>query len=92
MNRKILSPALFVLFTALAAFGATRTIAFERNGSVWIANLDGSGAKKIAAGALPEISPDGTRLAFNTEGDAKNRPGPERRIAIADVASGKVTF
>ena len=38
-----------------------------------------------------EISPDGTRVAFNTEGDAKNRPGPERHIAIADVASGKVT-
>ena len=32
-----------------------------------------------------------TRVAFNTEGDAKNRPGPERHIAIADVASGKVT-
>jgi hypothetical protein len=47
--------------------------------------------KKIAAGALPEISPDGTRVVFNTEGDAKNRPGPERHIAIADVASGKVT-
>src|SRR5438477_3354593 len=31
------------------------------------------------------------RVAFNTEGDAKNRPGPERHIAIADVASGKVT-
>ena len=41
---------------------------------------------------MPEISPDGTRVAFNTEGDAKTRPGPERHIAIADVASGKVTI
>jgi TolB protein len=40
---------------------------------------------------LPEISPDGTRVAFNTEADSKTRPGPERHIAIADVASGKVT-
>ena len=30
-------------------------------------------------------------VAFNTEGDAKNRSDPERHIAIADVASGKVT-
>jgi TolB protein len=40
---------------------------------------------------LPEISPDGTRVAFNTEADAKTRPGPERHIAVADLADGKVT-
>ncbi len=56
-----------------------------------MADIDGTHPKKIAAGALPEISSDGTRIAFNTEADAKTRPGPERRIAIADVASGKVT-
>lgn len=74
-----------------AVFCADRHIAFERDQAVWIANLDGTGEKKIADGALPEISPDGTHVAFNTEGDAKNRPGPERHIAVADVASGKVT-
>ena len=47
--------------------------------------------RKLRRAHWPEISPDGTRVAFNTEGDAKNRPGPERHIAIADVASGKVT-
>ena len=47
--------------------------------------------KKIAAGALPEISPDGARIAFNTVADSKTRPGPERHIATADIASGKVT-
>jgi TolB protein len=40
---------------------------------------------------LPEISPDGTRVAFNTEADAKTRSGPERHIAVADLADGKVT-
>jgi TolB protein len=40
---------------------------------------------------LPEISPDGTRVAFNTVADAKTRPGPERHIGIADVATSKVT-
>ena len=40
---------------------------------------------------MPEISPDGTRVAFNTDEDSKTRPGPERHIAVADLADGKVT-
>src|SRR6266581_2617818 len=81
---------LCVAFSALSN-AAQRKIAYEHGDNVFVADPDGSHANKIAAGALPEISPDATRIAFNTEGDAKNRPGPERHIAIADVASGKVT-
>ncbi len=80
-----------LLTLATPTFGAQRKIAFERGDNVWVANLDGSDAKKIAAGSLPNISPDATRLAFNTNEDSKTRPGPERHIAIADLASGKVT-
>jgi TolB protein len=80
-----------LLALAAPAFGAQRKIAFERGDNVWTANLDGSDAKKIAAGSLPNISPEATRLAFNTNEDSKTRPGPERHIAIADIASGKVT-
>src|SRR5215475_1679764 len=89
---KLFTVAIFfcVAFSALAN-AAERKIAYERGEDIFVANVDGTHAKKIAEGALPEISPDGTRVAFNTEGDAKNRPGPERHIAIADVASGKVT-
>jgi len=79
-----------LLRTSALSDAAQRKIAYERGENVFVADLDGKHAKKIAAGALPEISPDGTRIAFNTEGDAKN-PGPERSIAVADVASGKVT-
>src|SRR5206468_1127198 len=77
------------LCVALSALSnaAQRKIAYEHGDNVFVADPDGSHAKKIAAGALPEISPDGTRIAFNTEGDAKNRPGPERHIAITDLAS-----
>jgi TolB protein len=86
---------IFALFICLTFFtlsnAAQRKMAFERSENIFVADLDGSHAKKIANGALPEISPDGTRVAFNTEGDAKNRHGPERHIAIVDVASGKVT-
>jgi TolB protein len=70
---------------------AQRKIAYDRDGKIFVADVDGTHSKKIAEGSWPEISPDGTRVAFNTEGDAKNRPGPERHIAIAEVASGKVT-
>jgi TolB protein len=68
-----------------------RKIAYARDGKIFVADVEGTHSKKIAEGAWPEISADGTRIAFNTEGDAKNRPGPERHIAIADVASGKMT-
>src|SRR4029453_6751466 len=70
---------------------AERKIAYEHRDDIFVADVDGTHPKKIAAGALPEISPDGTRVAFNTEADSKTRPGPERHIAVADVASGKIT-
>ena len=68
---------------------AAPKLTFERNGAVWVAGLDGKGAKKLTEGALPQISPDGTRVAFNTQ-DADMK-SPARHIAIADVATGKVT-
>ena len=92
MIKKILTAALLVTIGATAGVGASpRKIAYERAENIFVADVDGGHAKKVAQGALPNISPDGTRIAFNTEGDAKNRPGPERRIAIVDVASGKST-
>ena len=90
MKRLTFTIFLCVAFSALSN-AAERKIAYEHGENIFVAEIDGTHAKKIAAGALPEISQDGTRIAFNTEGDAKTRPGPERHIAIADVASGKVT-
>jgi TolB protein len=90
MKPLTLSIFLCFAFSALS-HAAQRKMAYEHGENIFVADVDGTHAKKIAAGALPEISPDGTRVAFNTEGDAKNRPGPERHIAIADLASGKVT-
>jgi TolB protein len=89
MKQFIVAIFLCVVFFAFS-HADQRKIAYER-GDIFVADVDGTHAKKIAAGALPEISPAGTRVAFNTEGDAKHRPGPERRIAVADVTSGKVT-
>ena len=91
MNRFAVYLFICLAFSALAR-AAERKIAYERGENIFIVDIDGSHAKKIADGALPEISPDGTRVAFNTEGDAKNRPGPERHIAIAENTSGKITI
>jgi TolB protein len=79
----------------LAAFAtkAEQKIAFSRDGNeVWIAKLNGTGAKKICAGVYPDISPDGTRVAFNTEESSTKQSGAGvRQIAVADIATGKIT-
>jgi TolB protein len=81
---------LFVVFfcatLALRAGDTPRKLAFERDGAVYVANLDGTAEKKIAEGACPNPSPDGAHLAFNTE----TANSPKRHIAIADLATGKV--
>jgi TolB protein len=86
---KIIS--LIFLFAATAFAASPRKIAYEHNENIYAADLDGTHAKKIATGALPEISRDGNRVAFNTEADAKNRPDPERHIAVVNLATGKTT-
>lgn len=91
MKSSTLSIFLCIVFSA-GTHAAERKIAYEHRDDIFVADADGTHQKKIAAGALPEISPDGTRVAFNTSADSKTRPGPERHIAIADVASGKVTI
>lgn len=62
-------------------------LAFQQGGWLCVAETDGSKVRKIAKGVYPDISPDGTKIAFNTEGsDGK------RHIAIADVASKKTVL
>jgi hypothetical protein len=47
--------------------GGTAQDRYEHGDSIYATDLDGSHPKKIAARALPDISPDGTKLAFNTD-------------------------
>jgi len=82
---------LCIAFSVLS-HAAQRKIAYEHGENIFIADIDGTHQKKVATGALPEISPNGTRVAFNTSEDSKTRPGPERHIAIVEVANGKVTI
>ena len=64
--KKIISLAVALAGFSGMAFPADRHIAFERDNAVYIANPDGTNERKIADGIFPAISPDGTRVAFNT--------------------------
>jgi Tol biopolymer transport system component len=63
---------LFLIVTVLAALiavpaSAQATLVFTRNPlhtSVWVAKDDGSGARKLAAGREPHITPDGATVLY----------------------------
>lgn len=74
---------------ALAADVPARKLTYEKEDGIWIADLDGSSAKKIADGQSPDLSPDGTKLAYNTV-QAVGQPA-HRQLAVVDLASGKTT-
>src|SRR5207253_8622116 len=87
--RKLISFAFALASFSATAFPADRHIAFERNNAIYIANLDGTNEKKIADGIFPAISPDGTRVAFNTV-EKTSETTYVRHMAAVEVATGKV--
>ena len=85
---------ILMMFAGCAAIASAEEkplprLAFEREDAVWVANLDGSGQRKISRGQSPDLSPNGALLAFNTL-QAEGKPA-DRKIAVADLATGKVT-
>ena len=88
MTRTLLGLS-FLLVSCFGAVASPQKLAFERGTGIWIANLDGTDAKKITKGSAPDISPDGTRIAFHM--DESTNKDVTRHIAIADVATKKVT-
>jgi TolB protein len=87
--RKPVSFAFALVSFSATAFSADRHIAFERNDAVYVADFDGTNERKIADGIFPAISPDGTRVAFNTV-EKTSDTTYVRHMAVADVATGKV--
>jgi TolB protein len=87
---KIVCIAINLATLASTAFCADRHIAFERDHAVYVANLDGTKEKKIAGGIFPAISPDGTRVAFNTV-EKTSDTTYARHMAVADIATGNIT-
>ena len=88
-NSLLAGVAFALAASPVSVFSSDRQIAFERDQAVWIANLDGAGEKKIADGIFPAISPDGTRVAFNTT-EKTSDTTYARHIAVVDVATGKI--
>lgn len=80
-------PALALLIMLLAAPAmAQATLVFSRspfNPSVWSAADNGSGAKKLAAGSNPRVSPNGQIVAFLHQGKGRSSQ-PELMLVPAD--------
>ncbi len=87
--RRIIALLFALAASPASVFCGDRHVAFERNDAIYIANLDGIGEKKIADGIFPAISPDGTRVAFNTV-EKTSATSFVRHMAVVDVATGKV--
>jgi TolB protein len=85
-----LSPVLILASLTASAAEPVQKICFERDNVIFVANADGKNPKKVAKGDLPQISPDGAAVAFTT--DEPSDKLPVRHIAVADIASGKVTL
>ncbi|HEX3239449.1 MAG TPA: hypothetical protein VHR18_04860 [Solirubrobacterales bacterium] len=84
-------PALAALLVAAALLAipasASATLTFVRNPlnpSVYVANDNGSGAKKLAAGSNAHVSPDGEAVAYLHEG-----PGHAQELKLAPSKGGK---
>ncbi|MDR3503871.1 MAG: translocation protein TolB [Legionella sp.] len=80
---------LFLLTLICCNFAQAKPIlAFERTGSIWTANIDGSDAKKVAEGYVPEVSPDGKYIAYNV---MDNNHSTNRYLVLLALESGKIT-
>lgn len=89
MRSRLLRAALAIAVLGLAAPAAAHaTLVYTKvgsKGSVWIANDDGSGARKLASNAgLPKISPDGKMVAY-VANIISRRP----RVVIEPAAGGE---
>lgn len=75
---------------AVAALGAApaarATLVFVRNPvkpKVWVARDDGSGQRRVAAGSIPRVSPDGQTIAYLHVGSGRAYR-PDLMVAPAD--------
>jgi len=72
---------------------AAETVAFVRQGDIWVARTDGTGERRLThLGACggPALSPDGKRVAFHCRGDQDLYPDTGfGRIYLVDAAGGE---
>jgi hypothetical protein len=83
---KLLLPLLALAVLLALPAAAQATLSYVRNPfhpAVFVANDDGSGARKLAGGSNPKVSPDGLSVAFLHEG--KNHA---QELQVAPAAGG----
>ena len=89
---KLLLPALVIAALLALPAGASATLSYVKNpfnSTVFVANDDGSGAKKVEAGHNPRVAPNGLAVAYLHEG-AKN--AQELKIAPATGGPGQTAM
>jgi Tol biopolymer transport system component len=84
MLRPLLAGAVAVAAVLPAQAGATLVYSKNPNhSSVWVANDDGSGARRLASGSSPKISPDGAIVVYSVVGNPKTYR-PDLMVVPAD--------
>lgn len=98
--RRVLPFLLAVPAVLVLAAPAGATIVFTRfaeTPSVWVANDDGSGARRLAAGSTPKISPDARTVVYATNGEQSTlraipASGGPSRVILRNVTYGPIVF
>jgi len=82
--------ALWAIALAVLAHGETRAsgevLVFQRGPDIFVTDLAGKKPRKLGSGDWPCVSPDGTKVACNTQ----RENSPERHLAVMDIASKNV--
>lgn len=88
MTRRLVAVAAVLAVVLLAIPAASQaTLVFTRNPlhpTVYVANDNGSGARKVGPGSNPRVSPDGQTVAFYRFGAG----GQPAKLMVAPVAGG----
>jgi Tol biopolymer transport system component len=92
----IMAAALSLTGFACAADGvapAPETVAFVRQGNIWIANVDGTGMRRLTDFSTcggPALSPDGRQVAFHCRGEQDLFPATGfGQIYLVEAAGGE---
>jgi len=83
---KLLLPALVIAALLALPAGASATLSYVKNpfnATVFVANDDGSGARKVEAGHNPKVAPSGLSVAYLHEG-----PKNAQELKLAPATGG----
>lgn len=86
---KLLLPALVVAALLALPAGASATLSYVKNpfnSTVFVANDDGSAARKVETGHNPHVAPDGLSVAYLHEG---KKGAQELKLATAPSGPGR---